>query len=116
MLEPRGGARLALEAGMHDPLTREHLDGDVAVKACVPGRPDGAERPASEALGQAVSAHHHGRRLLGHVHGRNLARAHVLKVFALVALVPAQWAVDFRICTRACEVAAAVELSLLLKM
>ena len=116
MLKPGGGARLALEAGVDDPLTRQHLDGDIAVKACVAGRPDRAERPAAEAFGQAVAAHHHGRRLLGHVHGRNLARAHVLKEFGVVAQVPAQSVGDFRICTRACEVAAPVELSLLLKM
>ena len=58
VLEPRGGARLALEAGVDHALAREHLDGHVAVEALVAGRPDGAEGAAAEALGQAVAIHH----------------------------------------------------------
>ena len=56
VLKPRGGASLALEAGVDHALARQHLDGDVAVQALVAGRPDRAECAAAEALAKAVAA------------------------------------------------------------
>ena len=58
VLQPRGRACLALEAGVDHALAGEHLHGHVAVEALVAGRPDRAERAAAQALGEAVAVHH----------------------------------------------------------